>query len=171
MENLEGSDDFSKLIGKSVAIFETGVPDCKSDEIFVEYQSNVKQLQLTQSGLKFLPAAESATLKPGTFCIDRLINSERNSTMSDNKRKVIVRTCRPKDLCNKIPCVRRCCRNEMMLQRVNESVKCVKYERNIKPTFHNIGSPINGLVKDYSIVEPTGKIFILSKNFRTRKLV
>lgn len=133
------------------------MPDCQLDEIFVEYQINIHQSKLIRSGLK-LSAFEADILQPGTFCIDGIVDFERNTSMTNDKHGIIVRTCRPSDMCKQIPCVRRCCSNEMMLQKVNDKAICVEYERNIKPTFYDIGSPVNGSL-NYSIVEPTGKIF------------
>lgn len=156
MDNIESPDFFLRLIGKSVAIFLTHVPVCKPDEIFVEYQRHIHHSQLIRSGVK-LSADESDILKPGTFCIDGIVDSERNASMTKDKHGIIIRTCRPRDLCKEIPCVRRCCRNEMMMQRVDGKVKCVEYARNIKPTFYDLDSPSDGSVENYSIVEPAGK--------------
>lgn len=44
----------------------------------------------------------------------------------------------------------------MMMQKVNNVTVCVNYTRNIKPTFHDIGSPVSGLFRGYTAVEPTG---------------
>lgn len=143
-----------------MAIFQTKVPDCALDEVFVEYQSDIHQSRLQRSGLK-LSVDATEILRPGTFCLDAIVDADRNSTITTDIYGIIVRTCRPRELCRKIPCVRRCCRNEMMMQRVNGSVKCVEYARNIKPTFYDMGSPVYGS-KGYSIKEPTGKFFIVS---------
>lgn len=134
------------------------MPDCQLDEVFVEYQINIHQSKLIRSGLK-LSAFETNILQPGTFCIDGIVDFDRNASMNNDKHGIIVRTCRPRDMCKEIPCVRRCCSNEKMFQRVNGKVECVEYARNIKPTFYDIGSPVNGSLKNYSIEEPTGKIF------------
>lgn len=161
MDNLEASDEFFKLIGKSVAIFQTHVPVCKSNEIFVEYQIELNQSELMRSGLKLQNADGYETLQPGTFCVDEIVDSQRNTSMTNDKRRIIVRSCRPNDLCNEMPCVRRCCRNEMMMQKINGSSKCVEYTRNIKPTFYDMRSPItDGLRMGYSVVEPPGKFFV-----------
>lgn len=152
-------DDLFKLFGKSVAVFQTQVPDCDlADEIFVEYQSNIHQFKLIRSGLKL---SETEILEPGTFCIDGIVDFAGNSTKPEIRNGIIVRTCRPREMCKKIPCVRRCCRNEEMMQRVNGSVKCVEYARNINPTFYDIESPLHGLTKGYSIVEPQGNFFCI----------
>ncbi|KAG4065998.1 hypothetical protein HA402_001245 [Bradysia odoriphaga] len=154
VESLDVPKDFHRLFSKSVGIFQTDVPTCGSNEIFVEYETDIHNTKLIRSGLK-LSAIESEILKPGMFCIDGIVNSESNKTMARHDNGIIVRTCRPKVLCAGMPCVRRCCSNEMMMQRLNGSIKCVPYGRNIKPTFYDIGSPVNGSARGYLEVEPT----------------
>ncbi|XP_037042107.1 uncharacterized protein LOC119078616 [Bradysia coprophila] len=153
VKSLDVSEDFHKLFSKAIGIFQTKVPNCESNEIFVEYETDIHNTKLMKNGLK-LSAIESEILKSEKFCIDGIVNSKWNKTMARRDNGIIVRTCRPKVLCAGMPCVRRCCSNEMMMQRLNGSIKCVPYARNIKPTFYDIGSPTNGS-SGYLVVEPT----------------
>ncbi len=153
MENLDTPDDFLKLVGKSVSIFQTKIPECELDEVFVEYHSDIHRSKLIRNGLE-LSTVKSEILEPGKFCIDGIINTGKNAEPNNG---LAIFSCRSRDLCNEMPCVRRCCSNQQMMERVNGSINCVEHARNIKPTFHDIASSVNET--DFSVVEPRGNFF------------
>ncbi len=157
MENLDTPDNFFKFVGKSVSIFQTKVPECERDEVFVEYHSDIHRSQLIRSGLE-LSTIKSEILETGKFCIDGIIDIGKNATMAELNNGLVILSCRSRDLCRGMPCVRRCCSNQEKMKRVNGSVKCVGYTRNIKPTFYDIASPINET--DFPVVEPRGNLFV-----------
>lgn len=141
-------ENFSRVFGESVVVFKTQVPHCNDDEVFVEYHSTVHDIWFRQSSITIAPKyRQSETLSPRTFCIDGTVNhttaAEANATEDLEAIHVIVRSCRPRAICERIPCIRRCCENDQMMVRSKLTSKgvCVPHgeNKNFRPIFHDVG--------------------------------
>lgn len=152
---VENSNDlqlFANLVGSSVALFETKTPECRQEDVFVEYYTDKQNVILQRSGVDIvsLLTGESEFLLPGSFCMEGIYNIASEAT------QIIVRSCRPRSVCNRMPCVRRCCKNDQMLQKINGTSTCVAINQNIQPIFHEVTGPIE-IDKMENTVEPPGK--------------
>lgn len=119
----------------AIVFMDVRTPMCSDeDEVFVEYLS-AQGAQFARNSVTVWSEQEKAnvTIPAGTFCVDAALEDR-------TKVQLIVRTCRPRSICGRIPCVRRCCRTEQMMVRQNETTQCVPYRRNIKPMFYDLGS-------------------------------
>lgn len=141
-------ENFSRLFGESVVIFKTHVPRCNDDEVFVEYHSTVNDIWFSRSSITITSNyRESEILSPRTFCIEGTVNHtttiDANATEDLNAIHVIVRSCRPRAICEHIPCVRRCCESDEMMARDNITKRgvCVPHaeNKNLQPIFHDVG--------------------------------
>lgn len=108
---LNKSTAMASIFGnETVVTFKIGAPQCNDEEeVFVEYYSysrhryhiefveDIIVIRHKDNPIEYLTAK--------SFCIDDILNANN---------QLIVRTCRPKDVCERITCVRRCCRNDQM---------------------------------------------------------
>lgn len=178
-------ENFARVFGESVVIFKTKVPRCNDDEVFVEHHSTVHDIWFSRSSITVTPKYhESQTMLPGTFCIEGTVNhttaAEPNTTEDLDAVHVIVRSCRPRAICESVPCVRRCCESDQMMARDNVTKRgvCVPHaeNKNLQPSFHDVGEWTHNVP---SIVRIYGKslrfmmfsfIFILLKKPQWQEL-
>lgn len=161
-------ENFSRVFGESVVVFQTKVPRCNDDEVFVEHHSTVHDIWFSRSRIRITPKyRESETMLPGTFCIEGTVNhtasAEPNTTEDLDAIHVIVRSCRPREICESVPCVRRCCESDQMMARDNVTKRgvCVPHaeNKNLQPIFHDVGEWTRDVP---SIVQISGKSCIVS---------
>lgn len=164
---------FQHLAGSSVVLYEPGTPKCNSEQVFVEYLSGHSHtIRLHQSAVDVVSMhhGESEHLNPKTFCVDQYFESnayenEASTTepnidetvIAEPASYIIIRTCRPRSICNRIPCVRRCCRNEQMMKIGENGSVCVDYDRNIRPKFYDVKLPLDEH-KQQMMVDPPGNL-------------
>lgn len=135
---------FNGLFRDNVVIFEPKVPDCDDGEAFVEYYSTAHDIEFVDRNLKIttehFPKGE--VLPSEKYCVEGLVNAAVEQT----QRHLIVRSCRPRDICNRIPCIRRCCKSDQMYQRnpVTKKSECVAHpsSANFMPVFYDINFPL-----------------------------
>lgn len=171
----------------SVLIFTTRKPQCRDggEDVFVEYYTDKHRIQLVGSGIDVvsLRTGDTDFLEPNSFCIEGIVTaaflaahaefepsdvvgtsvpppplpSDEMRHLDDRRPQYIVRSCRPRSICHRMPCVRRCCRNDQMLERRNNTSVCTAHHRDIRPIFHDVDLPIEQ-DKEQKIVEPPGKL-------------
>lgn len=139
---------FSAVFDESVVIFEPKVPRCNADdELFVEYHSSIHEIQLSSGGLIISsPSLRNDYLPKEKFCIEGTVNhvgdAVGGSTSASDAMHVVVRSCRPRSICEEIPCVRRCCENDQVLLRDDDRnvTECRPHPlgKTFRPDFHKI---------------------------------
>lgn len=137
-------ENFPTLFGESVVVFKTQVPRCNDDEVFVEYHSTIHDIGFSRSSMTIEPKHRaSEILPPRTFCIEGTVNHTTPAAEDPEAKHIIVRSCRPQDICERIPCVRRCCESDQMMARDNVTKRgvCVPHaeNKNLHPIFHDVG--------------------------------
>lgn len=145
VETTSEISSFDNFYGAAMSvIFRTAVPQCDDDEVFIEYDTNVHSIFLNGNGLEIRDTTRSVEhLAAGSFCIDAAYRSKNDDLyVTQDTYRLIVRSCRPRDVCRAIPCVRRCCRSDQMLERraTDDSSKCYDHpeRRNLVPMFHDV---------------------------------
>lgn len=156
---------FQELFGDNFVVFEPNVPNCADDEAFVEYHTIAHDIDFVDRNLKIVsehfPSGEM--IQSNKYCIEGLVNTDTDK----NKRHVIVRSCRPKTICDRIPCIRRCCKSDQMMEMNwdNNTVNCVQHPENMnfKPVFYDIKTPVES-IHQQSYAHPKGLSgFLFSK--------
>lgn len=168
--NVQQLDVFSHLAGEAVVLFDVKTPQClDNEEVFIEYLSETHRLRLHQSSIDVVSVKheQSEHLSPYSFCIEALQTNQstiEDALFSDPSppHPLIVRTCRPRSICNRMPCVRRCCRNEQMFELHNDDSICVQNENHLRPTFYNVMYPL-AADKPQTVVDPPGMTINYSK--------
>lgn len=131
-----------------VPLFHIGVPKCDADDVLIEYQLKTHEFHLDRNriiprsnifGERNLNVFLSQPSDP--FCIDSVAPSTLHPPEDPSDHTNItwtVRVCRPRSICNHIPCIRKCCRNnEMLAKRENQTI-CVPFEKDLLVTFHDL---------------------------------
>lgn len=132
---------FEQVFGESAIVFKHTVPNCSTDEVFVEYFSTVHTIQFDGTNLKVY----NDSLMPDKFCIEDLVNIDSDK-FNINDRHIIIRSCRPRSVCEKIPCMQRCCKADQVMEPRPEGYKICQYhpyKMNLEPTFYNISIPLD----------------------------
>lgn len=163
VENANYMTNFHKYFGNAIVLFKQKVPKCnEDDEVFVEYHSHTHNIELTTGGLNIaLDQNEKDFLSPQAFCVDGAVRVNPVNDeifVAGDPNELIVRSCRPRTICNRMPCVRRCCENEQMMERQNGTTVCVAHpeNKNLKPIFHKIDFPIQTLPQNQ--INPAGML-------------
>lgn len=154
---------FQQFFGDSVILFKTHVPDCEPEEVFVEYVTTEHEIHFDGNML----SVNNEILQPNKFCVEELMGAVSNEL---DQKHLIVRSCRPQSLCNKIPCVRRCCKTDQMIVRPG-ICKPHPEQKNFLPILYDIDFPLQenksqpkAYIKGMSIRFEFSKILCVNNN-------
>lgn len=140
-QDLNSNKHFKSLFGDLAIVFEDKVPDCSEEEVFVEYFSTDYEIRFEGTNLK----VNENVLSPEKFCIEDLAKINQKSD-----KHIIVRSCRPRTVCNDIPCIRRCCKADQIMQPHPKGKRqCQNHPNgtNLIPIFHDISLPLTNSQK------------------------
>lgn len=133
---------FNQVFGKTAIAFQHNVPNCSVDEVFVEYFSTLHNIQFDGSNLK----VNGNSLISDKFCIEDLVNID-SIGINGSESHIIIRSCRSHSVCNQqIPCMRRCCKADQVMEPRAEGYKICQYhpyKMNLQPTFYNVTFPLD----------------------------
>ncbi|XP_031617372.1 G-protein coupled receptor Mth2 isoform X2 [Contarinia nasturtii] len=165
IENLNSHAHFKNMFKSEVVVFESAIPKCLNNEVYVEYHSKVDDIQFIGDVIQ----VNEKVLPLNKFCIEDLVNI--GGSMA-NEQRVIVRSCQPASVCTDIPCMRRCCSADEIMER--NPRRCVPHPDNInlKPIFYDLDLPINEKtqtqiqIKEYGILHSFNceKMYVLNPN-------
>lgn len=149
---------FQTLFGNSAVVFENKVPQCSPNEVFVEYSSIVHHsIRFTGRVLK----VNNESLSPEKYCVDGLVNIDRTvANESKGEEHIIVRSCRPRSICNQITCIQRCCKTDQIVEKRTQTNRCQPHPNNtnLLPFFYDIRLPLSDTQRKVQI----GKYILLS---------
>lgn len=136
VENQNSHAHFKNLFQQSAVVFENVIPKCSDAEVFVEYFSTVHDIQFSGKNVQ----VNNDILSPNKFCIEDLINVDpRDSRQND--QHMIIRSCRPRSVCNEITCIRRCCAADQMMMKNPRRCEPHPENENLKPIFYDLSDP------------------------------
>ncbi|XP_055683534.1 G-protein coupled receptor Mth-like [Lutzomyia longipalpis] len=131
---LGGNSSVTDLLPRrSSPLFVRGAPVCRENEVMVMYESKIHKIALSGATLMITtfdrgrPVSEF--VDPSAFCVESAPEQE------DNMRWM-VRVCRHESICQKIPCIRKCCDHGKKMARVNNVAACLDHSVDIRPIFH-----------------------------------
>jgi G protein-coupled receptor Mth (Methuselah protein) len=114
-------------------------PHCGDDRVLVEYDSGSYNITLRNTTL-WMPShfkPDTLVSLPGSaFCVDNVMDVE-----ADGPRWV-VKACQPRNVCEVIPCVRKCCQDGETLRSVNNELTCKMNQQGLPLRFHNISDGV-----------------------------
>ncbi|CRL01349.1 CLUMA_CG014319, isoform A [Clunio marinus] len=160
------NEEFNTFLHNKTIMFDSGIPECKPDDVLVEYHSNVHLLKMYENSLIVMKTAESGPEKfnDKSFCVESTLNSEHeiadSSIQSQLKMssKWIAKVCRPANvICKKMPCVRKCCKEGQRMVYENETF-CEDHNSHLDMKFHSFN--FESSPEEPNEVEPSGKVLI-----------
>lgn len=149
---------FEHVFGQTAVVLKNNVPNCSKDEVFVEYFSTVHSIKFDGKNM----SVNGNTLLPDKFCIEDLINTY---SVGINESHIIIRSCRPRSICEQIPCMRRCCKADEVMEPkpTKEGYKiCHSHpdKMNLQPKFYNVSLPLDNSQKQVVVKGMQGMITI-----------
>lgn len=159
------AEEFRELFDDNVVMFESGIPQCKPDEVLVEYHSLVHSLNIVGDSLIIDTTNhnDSVLAMRNSFCVESVNGPAADGSKLVNLRassKWIAKACRPSSICNEMPCVRKCCREGERM--VHENVTfCEEHDTHLSLNFHFFD--IRQSPEQPDAMEPTGE-FIIPQN-------
>lgn len=170
-------EGFQEFLRDTIVAFETGIPECKPDDVLVEYHSNVHKLKIQESDLII---SSSSSLRPdvilqNSYCVESTLNSivdipdgaDHNHYQLKNSSNWIAKVCRPADICKQMPCVRKCCKEGQRMVFDNETF-CESHHTHLDLKFHSFD--IRASPERPSALEPTGEFPCTQDSAETRHL-
>lgn len=133
-------------------IISNNPPECEEDdEVVVEYHSHDYSMSIHDGNLQLISVMENKTLNIGKYCLEKTtIETTKKAPILNvrplNQPKVMVRTCASRDICNEIPCLRKCCLDFEKL--IDNS--CQPHDFSIIPRLHSNASRTEIEAIDYS---------------------
>lgn len=155
IQNSDTGVSIERLFNNISVLFTNEIPVCTDDEAFVEYFSMFHRFQFDGMNLK----VNGDSLPPNKFCVENLSSIEADE-INVNEKHLVIRSCRPNSICNRIPCMRRCCKVDEIIEAQPQGTKDCQIhpnKMNLRPIFHNVSLPLNNLQVQ---VYPKGMISI-----------
>lgn len=144
IQNPYFTSGFQHFFGNQLINFETKIPDCTDDEVFVEYFSTIHTIQIEGNNLR----VNDDILPPDKFCIEDMVNVVDSRSFMN---QFIVRSCRSRSTCGYLlPCIRRCCKTDQIM---TPKKLCLPHpnNKNLIPTFHDVELPINNTQRQINL--------------------
>jgi G protein-coupled receptor Mth (Methuselah protein) len=119
----------------SSSIFKIGAPKCSNNEALVEYRTDKHDLRIDNSSLYMLSYHNQSVIDrifPNAFCADLVVDQSLSAS-----QHWVVKVCQPQKVCNRIPCVRKCCGDGEFYYVVNGTKECRPYNKGLMPEFHD----------------------------------
>lgn len=125
-----GETDFfvySSIINNPIIFFDNSL-QCSDNQAFVEYTVSSKIVQFSESSLVWKDGSNSLPLSK--FCIDAIYNDYESQSKRkySSDQKYLVRACQERKVCQRLPCIRRCCAEGEMYAKGNSSTYCKRDE-------------------------------------------
>lgn len=136
----DSTNHLNHFFGKVPIVFKYEVPNCTDDEVFVEYFSTIHDIEFNGTTI----TVNNDILRSNKFCIDHLSNTDLNDAPQIDEH-FVMRSCRSRSICNQIPCMRRCCKVDEIIEAQPEGNKnCQSHpnKMNLIPTFYNVSLPL-----------------------------
>lgn len=122
-----------KVYFPNFAIFNSAPLDCSTNKVLVEYKVNKRQSSFADDQFILLQP-EKRKFYYSDYCLEAIMdqsNIQQNSNVSSEistgeMQPFLVRVCDDTDICDRIPCIRRCCQDDEIFTRGNATSYCKK---------------------------------------------
>ncbi|XP_017025707.1 uncharacterized protein mthl15 isoform X3 [Drosophila kikkawai] len=130
-----GEPDFfvySSIINNPIIFFDNYSLQCSDNQAFVEYTVSAKIVQFSESSLVWKDGSNS--LPFSKFCIDAIYDGYEipSKERYSSHQKYLVQACQDRKICQRLPCIRRCCGEGEMYAKGNSSTYCKSDETDIE---------------------------------------
>lgn len=137
-------------------LFQVGAPECTDREVMVDYMLKTHEITISKNQILVQShSAKSRSFDSRThdkFCVEATDQDWDGEFPNITWQ---VKVCRPRKICDSIPCVRKCCPHNLKMDKVNFTNVCNDHPVDIKPTFHQLSEHF----PDWApTVEPPGNL-------------
>ncbi|XP_017075890.2 probable G-protein coupled receptor Mth-like 3 isoform X1 [Drosophila eugracilis] len=119
-----GENDFfvySSIISSPIIFFDNAL-NCSDNKVLVEYTVSSKTVQFINNSLVWRDGSNS--LPRSMYCIEAIFDLDVSKIRKASDQKYLVRACQEPNICQKVPCIRRCCAEGEMYAKGNFSTYC-----------------------------------------------
>ncbi|XP_037708315.1 probable G-protein coupled receptor Mth-like 3 isoform X1 [Drosophila subpulchrella] len=119
-----GANDFfvyTSIISSPIIFFDNAL-NCSENKALVEYTVSSEKVRFNNNSLVWRDGSNS--LPVSKFCIEAIYDSYALERRKVSDQKYLVRACQESKICQKIPCIRRCCAEGEMYAKGNTSTYC-----------------------------------------------
>lgn len=153
------SNELFSFFGNKSVIFIPGIPNCKADDVLIEYKNDWHKLKIYETSLIITTTETHGpdVLIHGSYCIENAITWDSVEVDVGREKatfKWISKVCRSKEICNDIPCVRKCCKESLRMVIENGSTFCEAHDRNLQVDFHLFNNEASPEIPEK--IEPMG---------------
>lgn len=164
----DDESDFFELLNDKNVLFDHEVLKCQESEALVEYHSLVHGLKIRGSSLIL---TKTRLLGPevirNSYCIEATLNSEikmpegmtEEHFDKKSRSKFIAKTCRDKSVCDKMPCLQKCCAHGERFYHNGDKTVCEPHHTDVAIKFHNFNISQSQSVP--AALEPSGEFVYL----------
>ncbi|XP_032289179.1 uncharacterized protein mthl15 isoform X2 [Drosophila virilis] len=105
---------------------------CPKNNVLVEYVVEAKTIHLKKRQILLKDYGRS--FKRNEFCIEAIevLIENRNPQLYKNNEQFLVRTCQQLQICDSVPCIRKCCADGEIYYKGNMTTSCIGDENNSK---------------------------------------
>lgn len=160
--------EYHQFLHDESVTFESGIPECRPDEVLVEYHSNIHNITIIEAALVITTANSHGpdVLTQTSYCVESTHQPSALGTQTDwnnssphfelkASSKWIAKVCHNQAICKQMPCVRKCCREGQRMVLENETSYCEHHHSHLSVTFHDFD--INSSPIEPNVVEPSGE--------------
>jgi len=119
-----GANDFfvySSIISSPIIFFDNAL-NCSDNKALVEYTVSSEKVRFNNNSLVWRDGSNS--LPVSKFCIEAIYDTYASERRKVTDQKYLVRACQEPKICQKLPCIRRCCAEGEMYAKGNTSTYC-----------------------------------------------
>ncbi|XP_016982559.2 probable G-protein coupled receptor Mth-like 3 isoform X1 [Drosophila rhopaloa] len=119
-----GENDFfvySSIISNPI-IFLDNTLHCSDNKVLVEYTVSSATVRFSNNSLVWRDGSQS--LPSSNFCIEAVYDYDGPANRKVSDQKFLVRACQEPKICQRLPCIRRCCAEGEMYAKGNFSTYC-----------------------------------------------
>ncbi|XP_036678405.3 probable G-protein coupled receptor Mth-like 3 isoform X1 [Drosophila suzukii] len=119
-----GANDFfvySSIISSPIIFFDNAL-NCSDNKALVEYTVSSEKVRFNNNSLVWRDGSNS--LPVSKFCIEAIYDTYASERRKVSDQKYLVRACQEPKICQKLPCIRRCCAEGEMYAKGNTSTYC-----------------------------------------------
>lgn len=126
--------------------------NCEINEVVVEYTFYKHDIFFID-GIPYFNPSKNLTFDTDSDCFDIL-----NQSIANDNDFWIIRSCKPKSICDEIPCVRKCCPDGAIYKVENGTSECMASKRTIRPELYDLKKSLARIAATETINISKGKI-------------
>lgn len=122
-------------------------PMCASDEALVTYVLAANEFTLHRNQVTVTHGRKSTFNEKHSrsrFCMDSVeAPAVEEDATNHSETSWLIRVCHRRSICERVPCIRKCCNHNERLAKDNDDTICLHHPYDLRPTFHDLGGDVH----------------------------